>query len=55
MEKGRGHRIKDGFETHRGGAKIVEGRNFETRKHLLEYDDVMNKQRRGPSMVCAAS
>ena len=26
--------------------KQVEGRNFETRKHLLEYDDVMNKQRR---------
>ena len=25
--------------------KSVEGRNFETRKHLLEYDDVMNKQR----------
>jgi preprotein translocase subunit SecA len=23
----------------------VEGRNFDTRKHLLEYDDVMNKQR----------
>src|SRR5438045_9133696 len=23
----------------------VAGRNFETRKHLLEYDDVMNKQR----------
>lgn len=23
----------------------VEGRNFEMRKHLLEYDDVMNKQR----------
>ncbi len=23
----------------------VEGRNFEIRKHLLEYDDVMNKQR----------
>jgi preprotein translocase subunit SecA len=23
----------------------VEGRNFESRKHLLEYDDVMNKQR----------
>ena len=23
----------------------VEGRNFETRKHLLEYDDVMEKQR----------
>jgi preprotein translocase subunit SecA len=26
--------------------KQVEGRNFETRKHLLEYDDVMNKQRK---------
>jgi preprotein translocase subunit SecA len=25
--------------------KQVEGRNFEARKHLLEYDDVMNKQR----------
>ncbi|HET6647664.1 MAG TPA: preprotein translocase subunit SecA, partial [Pyrinomonadaceae bacterium] len=25
--------------------KSVEGRNFEQRKHLLEYDDVMNKQR----------
>jgi preprotein translocase subunit SecA len=25
--------------------KRVEGRNFEIRKHLLEYDDVMNKQR----------
>jgi preprotein translocase subunit SecA len=25
--------------------KQVEGRNFEVRKHLLEYDDVMNKQR----------
>jgi preprotein translocase subunit SecA len=25
--------------------KQVEGRNFESRKHLLEYDDVMNKQR----------
>ena len=23
----------------------VEGRNFDVRKHLLEYDDVMNKQR----------
>jgi preprotein translocase subunit SecA len=23
----------------------VEGRNFDTRKHLLQYDDVMNKQR----------
>ena len=25
--------------------KQVEGRNFSIRKHLLEYDDVMNKQR----------
>jgi len=25
--------------------KQVEGQNFSTRKHLLEYDDVMNKQR----------
>jgi len=25
--------------------KTVEGRNFEARKHILEYDDVMNKQR----------
>jgi len=25
--------------------KQVEGRNFEIRKHLLQYDDVMNKQR----------
>src|SRR5205085_11114663 len=25
--------------------KQVEGRNFEARKHLLEYDDVMNKPR----------
>jgi preprotein translocase subunit SecA len=25
--------------------KQVEGRNFEIRKHLLEYDNVMNKQR----------
>ena len=25
--------------------KQVEAQNFATRKHLLEYDDVMNKQR----------
>ena len=25
--------------------KSVEGQNFDARKHLLEYDDVMNKQR----------
>jgi len=28
-----------------GAQKRVEGRNFEIRKHLLEYDDVMNAQR----------
>lgn len=26
--------------------KAVEARNFESRKHVLEYDDVMNKQRK---------
>jgi preprotein translocase subunit SecA len=26
--------------------EAVEGQNFEARKHLLEYDDVMNKQRK---------
>ncbi len=25
--------------------KKVEARNFDVRKHLLDYDDVMNKQR----------
>ena len=28
-----------------GAQKSVEGHNFSIRKHLLEYDDVMNKQR----------
>ncbi|WP_263354650.1 preprotein translocase subunit SecA [Acidicapsa acidisoli] len=28
-----------------GAQKAVESQNFEQRKHLLEYDDVMNKQR----------
>ena len=28
-----------------GAQKKVEGRNFDIRKHLLDYDDVMNKQR----------
>ncbi len=28
-----------------GAQKRVEGQNFETRKHLLKYDDVMNQQR----------
>ncbi|GMV44256.1 MAG: protein translocase subunit SecA [Myxococcales bacterium] len=29
-----------------GAQKKVEGRNFDIRKNLLEYDDVMNQQRR---------
>jgi preprotein translocase subunit SecA len=28
-----------------GAQKAVEAQNFESRKHLLDYDDVMNKQR----------
>ena len=28
-----------------GAQRQVEGRNFEVRKHVLEYDDVMNSQR----------
>ena len=39
--------IESGLITRRieGAQKAVEGQNFEARKHLLEYDDVMNKQR----------
>jgi len=29
-----------------GAQRKVEGHNFEIRKHLLEYDDVMNQQRK---------
>ena len=29
----------------RNAQKSVESRNFETRKNVLKYDDVMNKQR----------
>jgi preprotein translocase subunit SecA len=28
-----------------GAQKAVESQNFESRKHIIEYDDVMNKQR----------
>ena len=28
-----------------GAQKKIEGRNFETRRHVLEYDNVMNRQR----------
>lgn len=34
--------------------KRVEGHNFEIRKQLLEYDNVMNQRRRS-SIPCAAS
>ena len=39
--------IESGMITRRieAAQKAVEGQNFESRKHLLEYDDVMNKQR----------
>jgi preprotein translocase subunit SecA len=39
--------IESGMITRRieAAQKAVEGQNFEARKHLLEYDDVMNKQR----------
>lgn len=39
--------IESGMVTKRieGAQKAVEARNFETRKHVLQYDDVMNKQR----------
>ncbi len=40
--------IESGMITKRIAAaqKAVETQNFEARKHLLEYDDVMNKQRK---------
>jgi preprotein translocase subunit SecA len=39
--------IESGLITRRieSAQKAVESQNFEARKHLLEYDDVMNKQR----------
>ncbi len=39
--------IESGLITKRieAAQKAVEAQNFEARKHLLEYDDVMNKQR----------
>jgi preprotein translocase subunit SecA len=39
--------IESGIITRRVEAaqKAIESQNFESRKHLLEYDDVMNKQR----------
>src|SRR5947208_4444844 len=45
MEKGVAIESKMVSKRIESAQKSVEGRNFETRKHLLEYDDVMNKQR----------
>jgi len=45
MEKGVSIESKMVSKRIASAQKSVEGRNFETRKHLLEYDDVMNKQR----------
>jgi preprotein translocase subunit SecA len=45
MEKGVAIESKMVSKRIASAQKSVEGRNFESRKHLLEYDDVMNKQR----------
>ena len=45
MEKGIAIESKMVSKRIEAAQKSVEGRNFEARKHLLEYDDVMNKQR----------
>src|SRR5882762_1074817 len=45
MEKGVAIESKMVSKRIAAAQKSVEGRNFETRKHLLEYDDVMNNQR----------
>ena len=42
----RGHRKPHGLAPHRGRQKKVEERNFEIRKNLLEYDEVMDEQRK---------
>ena len=45
MEEGEAIEAKMVSRSIERAQKQVEGRNFEVRKHLLEYDDVMNKQR----------
>ncbi len=45
MEKGVAIESKTVSKQIERAQKAVEGRNFETRKHVLKYDDVMNKQR----------
>ncbi len=45
MEKGVAIESKMVSKRIEAAQKSVEARNFETRKHLLQYDDVMNQQR----------
>jgi preprotein translocase subunit SecA len=45
MEKGVAIESKTVSRQIERAQKAVEARNFETRKHVLKYDDVMNKQR----------
>lgn len=45
MEKGVAIESKTVSKQIERAQKAVEGRNFETRKHVLKYDDVMNRQR----------
>jgi len=45
MEKGVAIESKTVTKQIERAQKAVEARNFETRKHVLKYDDVMNKQR----------
>ncbi|HVE55666.1 MAG TPA: preprotein translocase subunit SecA [Pyrinomonadaceae bacterium] len=45
MEKGVAIESKTVSKQIERAQKAVEARNFETRKHVLKYDDVMNKQR----------
>ncbi|MCP4132499.1 MAG: preprotein translocase subunit SecA [bacterium] len=45
MEEGQEIESKMVTKAIAGAQKRVEGKNFEIRKHLLEYDDVMNTQR----------
>ena len=45
MEEGVPDRARHGHRAIERAQKQVEAQNFAVRKHLLEYDDVMNKQR----------
>jgi preprotein translocase subunit SecA len=43
--RGRADREPHDHKRIEAAQKAVEAQNFESRKHVLEYDDVMNKQR----------